>query len=178
VVPLAIAFWTALEIWLLVLVADATNGFIVLLCILAGFVLGPAAMKRAGRSAWYNLTATVQRQQRAAGAPGAPQGEEAAPAHPGGSRSGLQMLGGLLLLIPGFLSDAMALPLLFPPTRKLIGKGLDVWLAHHVAAADPGSMGDLFQQARDADEQSRIHRADGKVISGEVVDHDKRHGGH
>ncbi|MFC4032004.1 FxsA family membrane protein [Streptomyces polygonati] len=173
VVPLVIAFWAVLEIWLLVVVARATNGFVVLLCLLAGLVLGAAAMKRAGRSAWRNLTATVQRQQRAAGMAGGPQGEEAAAVPPGGSRTGLHMLGGLLLIIPGFISDAVALVLLFPPTRKLVGRGLDRSLARHVpAAGEPGSLGDLLQQARDADEQATMHRPDGKVIRGEVIDPD------
>ncbi|MYS22719.1 UPF0716 protein FxsA [Streptomyces sp. DvalAA-14] len=177
VVPLAVAVWAVLEIWLLVVVAEATNGFVVLLCLLAGLVLGASAVKRAGRSAWRNLTATVQRQQRAAGGAGTAEGEEQAAA-PGGSRNGLHMLGGLLLIIPGFLSDALALPLLFPPTRKLIGRGLDRSIARRVAApAAPGSLGDVFQQAREADEQARMHRPDGKVIRGEVVDPDKRHDG-
>lgn len=170
--PLVIAAWAVLEIWLLVVVAGATNGFVVLLCILAGFVLGAAAVKRAGRSAWRNLAATVQRQ----GVPGAPQSEGPAELPPGGSRTGLHMLGGMLLIIPGFVSDAVALLLLFPPSRKLIGKGLDRMMRRHVPApGDPGSIGDLFQQAREADEQARMRRPDGKVIQGEVVDHRDDH---
>ncbi|WP_329130037.1 FxsA family protein [Streptomyces sp. NBC_01476] len=175
VVPLVIAAWAVLEIWLLIVVAGATNGFVVFLCILAGFVLGAAAVKRAGRSAWRNLAATVQRQQRQAGGPGPAEGEE--PLQPGGSRTGLHMLGGMLLIIPGFVSDAVGLVLLFPPTRKLTGAILDRVLARKLSApataADPGSLGDLLSQAREAEEQSRIHRPDGKVIPGEVVDRDK-----
>src|SRR4051812_3313930 len=100
VVPLVIAAWAVLEIWLLVVVGSATSGLVVLLCILAGFVLGAAAVKRAGRSAWRNLTAAMQQQQQ----PGAEQGAEVRPA--GGGRTGLHMLGGVLLIIPGFISDA------------------------------------------------------------------------
>jgi UPF0716 protein FxsA len=171
-VPLAIALWVVLEIWLLIVVAGATSGFIVFLCIVAGFVLGAAAVKRAGRSAWRNLTATMQRQ----GAPGAAAGETPAELPAGGSRTGLHMLGGMLLIIPGFIGDAAGLVLLFPPTRKLVGKVLDRTLARRLnaAAADPGSLGDLFQQAQEADQQARMRRPDGKVIQGEVVDDDKR----
>ncbi|MEE4542830.1 FxsA family membrane protein [Streptomyces sp. V4-01] len=168
--PLAVAIWAVLEIWLLIVVSDATSGFIVFLCILAGFVLGAAAVKRAGRSAWRNLTASVQAQQ--AGKP-APEHTE------GGGRTGLHMLGGILLIIPGFLSDAVALLLLFPPTRKLIGalgeRAAERHLRKHppqAAPGDPGSLGDLYQQAREAEEQARIHRPDGKVIQGEVIDRD------
>jgi UPF0716 protein FxsA len=168
-VPLVIAAWAVLEIWLFTVVAGATNGFVVLFCILAGFVFGAAAVKRAGRSAWRNLTAAVQQP----GMPGAREG--AAPPPPtGGGRTGLHMLGGVLLIIPGFISDAVGLLLLFPPTRTLIGKVLERGLTRRLAAqGDPGSLGDLFQQAREADEQTRIHRPDGKVIPGEVVDSDK-----
>jgi UPF0716 protein FxsA len=170
--PLAVAAWAVLEIWLLIVVADATSGFIVFLCILAGFVLGAAAVKRAGRSAWRNLTASVQAAQRAQQG----QPEEVPERAPGGGRTGLHMLGGILLIIPGFLSDAVALVLLFPPTRKLVGNGLErlaerALRRRQAHPAEPGSLGDLFQQARDAGEQARIHRPDGKVIQGEVVDH-------
>jgi UPF0716 protein FxsA len=162
-----------LEIWLLIVVSDATSGLFVFLCILAGFVLGAAAVKRAGRSAWRNLTASVQAAQRAQ------QGEpaEVPERAPGGGRTGLHMLGGILLIIPGFLSDAVALVLLFPPTRKLVGAGLErlaerTLRRQSAHPAEPGSLGDLFQQAHDAGEQARIHRPDGKVIQGEVVDRD------
>jgi UPF0716 protein FxsA len=79
------------------------------------------------------------------------------------------MLGGLLLMVPGFVSDAAGLLLLFPPTRTLLGKAAARSLDRRRAAYEPGSIGDLFQQARTADEQLRIHRPDGKVIQGEVV---------
>ena len=170
--PLAIAAWAVLEIWLLILVADATSGFVVFLCILAGLVLGAAAVKRAGRSAWRNLTASVQAAQRAQQTGSYEEPERA----PGGGRTGLHMLGGILLIIPGFLSDAVALVLLFPPTRKLVGAGLERMAERALrrqpaGGGEPGSLGDLYQQARDASEQARIHRPDGKVIKGEVIDH-------
>jgi UPF0716 protein FxsA len=172
VVPLVIAAWAVLEIWLFIVVAEATSGLTVLLLIIAGLVLGASAVKRAGRSAWRNLTAQVQAAQAQAG-----QGPDVATPPPAGTgRTGLAMLGGLLLIIPGLISDAAGLLLLLPPTRRLIGKAVDRLthraLAARPATADPGSVGDLFQQARDANEQIRIHRPDGKVIPGEVVDRD------
>lgn len=164
VVPLVVAAWAVLEIWLLTVVAGATSGFAVLLFLLAGLVLGAAAVKRAGRSAWRNLAASVQQ-------PGAPATPPA-----GGGRNGLAMLGGLLLMVPGFVSDGMALFLLFPPTRNLIGSLAEKATARALAkqpAPDPGSLGDLLKQAREAEAQAHIHRPDGKVIQGEVIDHDR-----
>lgn len=172
--PLVIAAWAVLEIWLLIVVADATSGWFVFLAILAGFVLGAAAVKRAGRSAWRNLTASVQAAQRAQQG----QPEEVPERAPGGGRTGLHMLGGILLIIPGFLSDAVGLVLLFPPTRRLVGSTLERLAERALRRqqghpADPGSLGDLYQQAREASEQAKIHRPDGKVIQGEVVDRDQ-----
>ena len=161
IVPLVVAAWALLEIWLLTVVARATTGLTVVLLLLAGFVLGGLAVKRAGRSAWQSLAASVQAQQPGA-APAAPQPAE-------NKGTGLAMLGGLLLMVPGFVSDAAGLLLLFPPTRTLLRKAAARSLDRRRAAYEPGSIGDLFQQARTADEQLRIHRPDGKVIQGEVI---------
>lgn len=128
IVPIAIAVWVALEIWLLTVVAGATNWLVVFLCILAGFVLGAAAVKRAGRSAWQNLAASVNAQQQGV-QPGPPQG---------GGRTGLAMLGGLLLIIPGFVSDAVALVLLIPQARAFIGRRVDRAILGRAVPMPPG----------------------------------------
>ncbi len=61
--PLGVAAWLVLEIWLLTLVAGASSGLVVFLILLAGIVLGSYVIKRAGRRAFRNLTETVQQQQ-------------------------------------------------------------------------------------------------------------------
>ncbi|WP_133916313.1 FxsA family membrane protein [Streptomyces sp. NBC_00582] len=141
--PLGLAAWLVLEIWLLSTVAAATSGFVVFLLLVAGFVLGSVVIKRAGRRAFRNLNEALQR----GGSPSK------------GSGNGLMMLGGLLLMIPGLLSDAAGLLLLLPPVQKAVSSYTERKL---LAAATPGSLGDAFQQAR-------IHRPDGKVVQGEVV---------
>ncbi|CAO0826674.1 Membrane protein OS=Streptomyces microflavus OX=1919 GN=Smic_10380 PE=4 SV=1 [Streptomyces microflavus] len=75
------------------------------------------------------------------------------------------MLGGLLLLIPGLISDAAGLLLLVPPVRTLIGRRAERSLERRMRAASPGSLSDAFQQAR-------MHRPDGKVVQGEVIRED------
>jgi UPF0716 protein FxsA len=168
ILPLAVAAWAVLEIWLLTVVARAAGGFTVFLLLLAGLVLGALAVKRAGRSAWQSLAASLQPT-----APGAADDGSGPGPGSGGTETkgaGLAMLGGLLLMVPGFVSDAAGLLLLFPPTRALLRKAAAQALDGRRAAYEPGSLGDLFQQARTADEQLRIHRPDGKVIQGEVVD--------
>jgi Protein affecting phage T7 exclusion by the F plasmid len=105
--PLGIAVWLVLEIWLLTVVAGAASGFAVFLLLVAGFVLGSVVIKRAGRRAFRNLTETLQQQQ--SGVP---------PTSGGGEGNGLMMLGGLLLMIPGLISDTLGLLLLIPPSRR------------------------------------------------------------
>ncbi|MFF8194453.1 FxsA family membrane protein [Streptomyces bobili] len=149
--PLGLAAWLVLEIWLLTVVAGATSGFVVFLLLLAGFLLGSVVIKRAGRRAFQNLNEALQR--------GTP------PSSGGGN--GLMMLGGLLLMIPGLASDALGLLLLLPPVQKAVGRYAERTVDRKLRAATPGTLGDAFQQAR-------MHRPDGKVVQGEVIKHDER----
>jgi UPF0716 protein FxsA len=149
--PLGIAVWLVLEIWLLTVVAGAASGFAVFLLLVAGFVLGSVVIKRAGRRAFRNLTETLQQQQ--SGVP---------PTSGGGEGNGLMMLGGLLLMIPGLISDALGLLLLIPPVQKALSRYAERTIDRKIREASPGSVGDAFQQAR-------IHRPDGKVVQGEVI---------
>ncbi|WP_030584245.1 FxsA family membrane protein [Streptomyces anulatus] len=158
--PLALAAWLVLEIWLLTLVASAAGGLAVLLILVAGAALGAVVIKSAGRRAFKNLTETLQQMPGQPGAPATPPG---APAGGKGSRgNGLLMLGGLLLLIPGLISDAAGLILLVPPVRTVISRYAERSLERRMRAASPGSLSDAFQQAR-------MYRPDGKVVPGEVI---------
>lgn len=158
-VALSVGAWTVLEIWLLTLVADRIGVLGVLGVLLAGVVLGTVAIRYAGRRAWRRLAESLQ--------PGL-----APDARPGSDRGGggnaLVMLGGLLLLIPGLLSDVLGLLCLFPPTAALLRRAGERFLSRRTGYV-PGTFGDAVRQARSAGEQVRIHRPDGKVVSGEVV---------
>ncbi|MFI9763784.1 FxsA family membrane protein [Streptomyces sp. NPDC051963] len=151
--PLGVAAWLVLEIWLLTVVAGASSGFTVFLLLLAGFVLGAVVIKRAGRRAFRNLSETLQQQQ--GGVP---------PAAPSGNSegNGLMMLGGLLLMIPGLVSDAVGLLLLIPPVQKAISRYAERTFERTLRQAAPGTLGGAFQQAR-------MHRPDGRVVPGEVI---------
>ncbi|GCB51161.1 FxsA family membrane protein [Streptomyces sp. NL15-2K] len=145
--PLGIAAWLVLEIWLLTVVAGAASGFTVFLLLLAGFVLGSVVIKRAGRRAFQNLNEALQR----GGTPSS-----------NGGGNGLMMLGGLLLMIPGMISDAVGLLLLIPPVQKVLSNYAERTVERKLREAAPGTLGDAFQQAR-------MHRPDGKVVPGEVI---------
>ncbi|GAA3501992.1 FxsA family protein [Streptomyces prasinosporus] len=156
--PLGVAAWFVLEIWLLTVVAAASNGLVVLLLLVAGLVLGSAVVKRAGRRAFRDLTGTLQQQQSGT-----------APAsRPNGEGNGLTMLGGLLLILPGFVSDALGLLLLVPPVQKAVSRRAERAFERKLREAAQGSLGDAFRQ-------SRIHRPDGKVVQGEVVREEPGH---
>ncbi|WP_371597137.1 FxsA family membrane protein [Streptomyces sp. NBC_00564] len=151
--PLGIAVWLVLEIWLLTVVAGAASGLTVFLLLVAGFILGSVVIKRAGRRAFRNLSETLQQQQSGV-APTSGTGK--------GDGNGLMMLGGLLLMIPGLISDALGLLLLIPPVQKALSRYAERTIDRKIAAASPGTLGDAFQQAR-------MHRPDGKVVQGEVI---------
>ncbi|WP_326724422.1 FxsA family protein [Streptomyces sp. NBC_00243] len=151
--PLGIAAWLVLEIWLLTVVAGAASGLTVFLLLVAGFILGSVVIKRAGRRAFRNLSETLQQQQSGV-APTSGTGK--------GDGNGLMMLGGLLLMLPGLISDAFGLLLLIPPVQKALSRYAERTIERKIAAASPGTLGDAFQQAR-------MHRPDGKVVQGEVI---------
>ncbi|WP_374773044.1 FxsA family protein [Streptomyces sp. NBC_01310] len=157
--PLAVAAWLILEIWLLTVVADAAGGLAVAALLAGGIVLGAVVIKRAGRRAFKNLSDTFQQAQ---------QGQQPTPQQPGRG-NGLTMLAGLLLMMPGLLSDVAGLFLLLPPVRAWIGRRATRSLERKMAAAPAGSFGDAFQQAR-------IHYPDGKVVQGEVIRDEDRPG--
>lgn len=146
--PLGLAAWVALEIWLLTVVAGAASGFAVFLLLLAGLVLGSVIVKRAGRRAFRNLNEALQR----GGSPA------------GGGGNGLTMLGGLLLMIPGLVSDAVGLLLLVPPVQKAVARRAERSVEQRLRTAAPHSF-DAFRQAR-------VHHPGGKVVPGEVIRQD------
>ncbi|MEV7671243.1 FxsA family membrane protein [Streptomyces sp. NPDC088752] len=160
--PLGLVAWLVLEIWLLTVVADAAGGLTVLALLVGGALLGTAVVKRAGRRAFRNLTSTFQQAQEAARAGGVPTAPERTGAE---DRNGFLMLGGLLLMIPGLISDAAGLLLLVPPVRSFLGRSAEKAVERRMRAASPGSLQDAFQQAR-------VRRPDGKVVQGEVVRED------
>lgn len=155
--PLGIAVWLVLEVWLLTLVAGAAGGFTVLALLVGGGILGAVVIKRAGRRAFRSLSETFQQQQTGQSPPAA--------AETGSTGNGFLMLGGLLLMLPGLISDVAGLLLLVPPVRATLGRYAEKSLERRMRAAAPGSLGDAFQQAR-------MRRPDGKVVQGEVIHQD------
>ncbi|MFE1956359.1 FxsA family membrane protein [Streptomyces sp. NPDC059524] len=160
--PLGIAAWAVLEVWLLMLVAGAAGGFTVFLVLVAGLVLGAVVIKAAGRRAFQNLSETIQRAQT---------NPAAAPAEPRTQGNGLLMLAGLLLMIPGLITDALGLLLLVPPVRGALSRYTERAVERRMSTAAEGTLGGAFQQAR-------MRQPGTTVIQGEVVREDDRPGSH
>ncbi|MCB5180625.1 FxsA family membrane protein [Streptomyces antimicrobicus] len=156
--PLAIAAWLVLEIWLLTLVADAAGAPAVAALLLGGVVLGAVVIKRAGRRAFGRMTRAFQEAQ-------AGRAPATGPGSGKGSGNGTTMLAGLLLMVPGLLSDLAGLLLLVPPVRSWVARRTERAVERRIAGAAPGTFGNAFQQAR-------IHHPDGMVVPGEVVRED------
>ncbi|MFJ2576679.1 FxsA family membrane protein [Kitasatospora aureofaciens] len=153
VLPLLITAWLVLEIWLLVQVGSWLGGLTVLLLLIAGAVIGGSLIKRAGLKA---LSAAIE------------QSRDPKPQQPQTGTT-MTVLAGLLLILPGFLSDLVALTLLFPPTRAL-WRAAGRRLADKALRSTSAVGADPFADAMRLQEQIRIHRPDGKVIPGEVVE--------
>lgn len=162
--PLLMAGWAILEVWLLIQLAGVIGAFGVFLVLLAGFVLGAVVIKQAGRRAWHNLIEALQ----PPGSTGVVGQGSADKSRRGGNA--LAMLGGLLLMLPGIASDVLGLLCVFPPTAALLRKVAGRSLAG-------SGLADAVQQARTAQERARMHNPDGKVVPGEVIREDADRGG-
>ena len=110
------------EISAIVVVASWVGAGPTVLLLLAGSILGALVLRRHGRRAWRVL----QERDTSTHAPTAV------------ADSLLGAVAGCLLLLPGFISDVVALPLLIPPLRRLLAKRL----LHRIARWLPPSLSD------------------------------------
>lgn len=102
VVPIA-------EIYVLIQVGHAIGAQWTVLLLLADSLLGMALVRAQGRGAWRRLNAAL--------AEGRVPAREVLD-------GGLVMLGGALLLAPGFITDVFGIVLLAPPSRALVRRGI------------------------------------------------------
>jgi UPF0716 protein FxsA len=103
-----------LEVFVFIEVGQALGWLLTVVALVATSVLGARLLRSQGRSAIERVTLAVA--------------EHRAPAR--AAIDGLVgFLGGVLLVIPGFVTDAVGGLLLFPPTRRLTGR----WISHHYA---------------------------------------------
>jgi UPF0716 protein FxsA len=101
---LLLILWPIVELIVAIKVAEAIGVALTVLLLIAGVPIGIWLTRAEGRAAWRRL--------RAAMAEGRPPGHEAI-------NGALVLLGGIMLIVPGFISDAIGLCLLLAPTRSL-----------------------------------------------------------
>jgi len=104
VLPAVLALLAA-EVAALVLVAQQIGVLATVLLLVAGSVIGGWLLRREGTRAWRAFGAAV--------AEGRPPGREVLDGV-------LVLLGGALVLFPGFVSDVLGLLCLLPPTRRAL----------------------------------------------------------
>ncbi len=134
----------AAEIWLLVQVGQAIGAWWTILLLVLEAFIGAWLMRREGRKAWRAL--------REAFARGELPGGELADAV-------LVLVGGILFILPGFITDVIGLICLVPVTRPIARRVLG-WAVGRSAAKRGVDLTSL--------KTARAH-LDGQVIRGETV---------
>ncbi len=109
IVLLVFVLWAALELFVVIKVADAIGVLATVVLLLLTWPLGWWALRSQGRAAWRRLVAAVS----AGRSPGREVLDGA-----------LVLVGGVLLIIPGFIADVLGVLALLPPTRALMRRGL------------------------------------------------------
>lgn len=97
------------ELWLIIQVGGAIGVLPTIALLIAASMLGVALLRSQGRAAWTRFNDAI--------AHGKVPAREV-------FDGAMILLGGALLLTPGFLTDTFGLLLLLPPTRALVRKGL------------------------------------------------------
>lgn len=142
----------AIEIFVMVQVGHAIGFWLTLLALVAGAFLGSYVMRRAGASWWRALRGRVETSEGALVSGQRPDGRAAA-------HAALLFLAGLLLFLPGFISDAVGLLLLLPPVRALLQAGTAAWFVRRFTSVEgPGGVR-LWTRGASGDQ----------VIKGDVV---------
>ena len=99
---LLLLLWPALEILVVIVVAQQIGVLLTFLLLIVGWPIGIWAMRSQGRVAMRHLAAAVAEQR--------PPGREVL-------NGALVLIGGLLLMIPGLITDVVGILCLLPPTR-------------------------------------------------------------
>ena len=140
------------EIWILIQVGQAIGGWQTMLLLVLDSLLGAWLLRREGRRTWRAFRLALEERR-------VPAREVADGA--------LVLVGGTLLLTPGFLSDVVGVLCLLPPTRAAIRPVLTRFVARRLGVA-----GLVTGSVR------RTRPSRPVVVEGEVVDRPAEPGQH
>jgi UPF0716 protein FxsA len=169
-VPLLVAAFVLtqiVEIWVLIQVGHAIGGWQTLLLLIVDSLLGAALLRHQGRRTWRAFRRALDERRLPA--------KEVADGV-------LVLVGGTLLLTPGFLSDIVGILFLLPPTRAAIRPVLTRFVARRLGVAGlvpaTGSRRQPSYGRPDVVDSSVVEGevVEGEVVEGEVVEEGPRPG--
>jgi UPF0716 protein FxsA len=99
-----LVLWPLAELFVIVKISEAIGFLFMLLLLIVSWPVGTWIIRHEGRAAWRRL-----REALAAGRTPTHEALDGA----------MVLFGGLLLMVPGFITDAIGLVILLPPTRAL-----------------------------------------------------------
>ncbi|WP_432524831.1 FxsA family protein [Kineococcus sp. SYSU DK006] len=153
--PLAVLLLLAVEIWLLMQVGHLVGTAWVLVLLLVETAAGVAVLRRAGRRGLEAFRLGVAR----------PWGAPVPGQHPGAVGDALLTgAGGVLLVLPGLLSDVLGLLCIVPVTRRLLRRAFARLVRRRVERAVRAAGGVVPGDVVPGDV------LDGDVVDGDVVD--------
>jgi UPF0716 protein FxsA len=106
---LLLILWPVAELFVAIKVAEAIGVLLTVVLLIAGVPLGIWLTRAKGRAAWRRLSAAV--------AAGRPPGREVID-------GALVLVGGVLFIVPGFITDVVGLLLLIAPSRSVVGAAI------------------------------------------------------
>ncbi|MGA2925216.1 MAG: FxsA family protein [Solirubrobacteraceae bacterium] len=132
--------WPLAELYVAIRVADAIGVLAMIALLIASWPVGTWALRSQGRAAWRRLAGAV--------AEGRAPGREVLD-------GALVLAGGVLLIVPGFITDVLGACALLAPTRALMRRLLarNITSRLVVRAVVPAARpGDVDSTARDLDQ--------------------------
>jgi UPF0716 protein FxsA len=140
-----------LEIYVLIQVGQVIGAWWTILLLIADSILGGWLIRREGRRAWQALAAALNSGQMPA--------KELAD-------GALILVGGTLMLTPGFVTDALGILLILPLTRPVARRLLTRLVARRLVAGRVG----VRMDGRPDGRRGPRPGPDGTVVRGEVLD--------
>jgi UPF0716 protein FxsA len=131
------------EIYVIVQVGEAIGVVPTIVLLVADAVLGTWLFRREGRRAWEALRQAI--------------GEHRVPTKEVADGA-LVVVGGALMLAPGFVTDAVGILCVLPPTRAVLRRVLSAWVGRRL-------LGSALPRRRRPGARDRH-----EVIEGEIVD--------
>src|SRR3954468_24379004 len=149
------------EIWILIQVGQAIGGWQTFALLVVDSLLGAALLRHQGRRTWraFRLALDERRLPPKEAADGA-----------------LVLVGGTLLLTPGFLSDIVGLLFLIPPTRALIRPVLTGYVARRLGLGIVAPVLGTRRRGSAGPPAGAPDPGAHEVVEGEVVDPDNGEG--